>query len=653
MNKNSIIGFVLIFVILIGYSYFTQPSAEELEKIRKERVIQDSIANADEAKRTEAATLKSKGFNSNSDENTTIAAIDSISADSTALDSLAKPTINTPFDVAKKGNIKSIIVNTEKYKVNLSTLGGIIESATVNNYVTYDTTPLMLFDRNTSQFNLILGDNSLGTKDLYFEPIYKKGIQPGVDSINISKDETVIIGMRLYPNDNNGLVNKDHYLEFEYIFKGDNYMIDFNLNMNKVNDVVAPGYNEILLNWNTILTRKEKDAKQERNQTTIYYKYKDDKVDYLGEMKDEDKEEISTKLHWISYKQQFFASTLIADNAFNRANINQVVDKDLMTNDPNYLETMESEIGIPLGGSDIETFKMKWYFGPNKFNILKKYDLELEQQIPLGWGFFLLAWINKFAVIPVFDFLSSFGWNYGIIILVLTLLLKLVLFPIAYKTYASSAKMRVLKPEIDEIGAKYPKKEDAMKKQQAVMGLYKKAGVNPMAGCVPMLLQLPILIALFRFFPASIELRQQSFLWATDLSSYDAIVSWTTQIPLLSEYYGNHISLFTVLMTISTIIYTKMNSDMMGSSNQLPGMKTIMYLMPLMFLGFFNNYAAGLSYYYFLANMITFGQMYAIRGLINEDKIRAKINENKKKPVKKSALQLKLEEAAKKKGIKY
>jgi len=313
---------------------------------------------------------------------------------------------------------------------------------------------------------------------------------------------------------------------------------------------------------------------------------------------------------------------------------------------------MNSEISIPLTGSDIETFKMRWYFGPNKFKILKKYNLDLDRQIPLGWGFFLLGWINKYAVIPVFDFLSGFGWNYGIIILVLTILIKIVLFPIAYKTYTSSAKMRVLKPEIDEIGAKFPKKEDSLKKQQATMALYKKAGVNPMAGCIPMLLQMPILIALFRFFPASIELRQQSFLWATDLSAYDTIYSWSQHIPILSTYYGNHISLFTLLMTVSTIFYTRINNQMMGSTQQMPGMKTMMYLMPIMFLGFFNNYAAGLSYYYFLANIITFAQMYAIRAFIDEDKIRKQLLVNKTKPIKKSKLQLKLEEVAKKRGMK-
>jgi YidC/Oxa1 family membrane protein insertase len=277
------------------------------------------------------------------------------------------------------------------------------------------------------------------------------------------------------------------------------------------------------------------------------------------------------------------------------------------------------------------------YFGPNKYNILRKYKLDLERQIPLGWSFFLMQWINRYAVLPVFNFLGSFGWNYGIVILVLTILLKTVLLPIAYKTYLSSAKMRLLKPEIDEISQKYPKKDDAIK----------KAGVNPMSGCIPVLLQMPILIAMFRFFPASIELRQQSFLWANDLSSYDSIWNLPFNIP----FYGDHVSLFTLLMTVSTIIYTYLNNKMMGTgAQQMPGMKTMMYIMPVMFLGIFNNYSSGLSYYYFLVNIITFVQMYIFRYVVNEDKLHKQIQENKLKPVKKSGFQARLEEMAKKKG---
>jgi YidC/Oxa1 family membrane protein insertase len=310
---------------------------------------------------------------------------------------------------------------------------------------------------------------------------------------------------------------------------------------------------------------------------------------------------------------------------------------------------MMAEVGIPFNPKETKEISMRMYFGPNKYYGLKKYKLDLERQIPLGWSFIPMAWINIYAVIPVFTFFGNMGLNYGIIILILTILLKIVLFPIAYKTYKSSAKMRVLKPDIDELNKKFPKKEEAMKKQQATMDLYKKAGVNPMAGCIPMLLQMPILIAMFRFFPSSIELRQQPFLWAQDLSSYDSI--WNFPGGFAIPWYGDHVSLFALLMTISSVIYTKINDQAMGSSQQqMPGMKTMMYLMPVMFLFWFNDYSSGLSYYYLLANLITFAQIYIIRGTIDDKKLHAQIEANRKKTVKKSGFQKRLETMAKQSG---
>jgi YidC/Oxa1 family membrane protein insertase len=317
--------------------------------------------------------------------------------------------------------------------------------------------------------------------------------------------------------------------------------------------------------------------------------------------------------------------------------------------DDHYLRTFYAEAGIPFLPGQTRSLHFSMYYGPNKFYALKSYKQDLERQIPLGWSFFLMAWINIYAVIPVFTFFGNFGWNYGIIILILTILLKIVLFPIAFKTYKSSAKMRALKPDIDEINKRYPKKEDAMKKQQATMDLYKRAGVNPMAGCIPLLLQMPILIAMFRFFPSSIELRQKAFLWAKDLSSYDSI--WTFPNGFTIPWYGDHISLFALLMTISSVIYTKVNEQMMGSQqSQMPGMKTMMYLMPVMFLFWFNDYSSGLSYYYLLANLLTFAQIYIIRQTIDEKKLHAQIEANKKKPVKKSGFQKRLENMAKQRG---
>jgi YidC/Oxa1 family membrane protein insertase len=451
--------------------------------------------------------------------------------------------------------------------------------------------------------------------------------------------------MRLYTDQSDTAFNKSSYIEYLYTLKGDNYMLDFDINFVGMDPYIDRGTNYLDLAWNTEIQQLEK-SRDRFNGPTIYYKYLDDEVDFLSEQKD-DEEELVNKMKWISFTHRFFSSTLIAKQNFLNANV-KVFEFPEEEQEGRYLRSVETEIGVPFELSDNENIPLAFYFGPNKYKTLRSYKLDLERQIPMGWSFFLMAWINRYAVIPVFNFLEGFGWNYGIIILVLTILLKIVLFPIAYKSYTSSAKMRALKPEIEEISKKFPKKEDAMKKQSATMALYKQAGVNPMAGCIPMLLQFPILIAMFRFFPSAFELRQQPFLWATDLSSYDSILDLGFEIP----FYGDHVSLFTLLMTISTLIYTKMNQDMMGAGQQqMPGMKTMMYLMPIMFLGLFNNYAAGLSYYYFLANVLTFTQMFIIRRTIDEDKIRAKIEMNKKKPAKKkSSWQKRLEDAAKQRG---
>jgi YidC/Oxa1 family membrane protein insertase len=421
-------------------------------------------------------------------------------------------------------------------------------------------------------------------------------------------------------------------------------MIGYTVNFVGMEQYIAMNTKEMNIDWKARLHRMEKSLENEKLNTTIHFRHSDAEVDYLKESKD-DEQIINTRVKWVSFKQQFFSTTLIAGDMFQNARMKKTREPE---KEQNYIDYMEATLSLPFNPATDKQLDMSFYFGPNKYNIMRKYKLDLERQIPLGWSFFLMQWINRFAVLPVFNFLEGFNLNYGIIILILTILLKIVLFPIAYKTYLSSAKMKLLKPEIDEIGTKFPKKEDAMKKQQATMALYKKAGVNPMAGCVPMLLQFPILLAMFRFFPASIELRQEAFLWAEDLSSYDSVLD----LPFTIPFYGDHVSLFTLLMTISTIIYTKINNDMMSTGNQMPGMKTMMYLMPIMFLGFFNSFASGLSYYYLLANLLTFAQMYMIKGFVNEAKLHAQIQENKKKPVKKSNFQKKLEDMAKNQGKK-
>jgi len=622
MDKRSIIGLVLIFVLMMAYSLWNKPSEKQLQA---QRHNQDSIA-AVQAKLAVVPKTEQKA---------------AIVKDSVKKDSLVHNNIPGAFAKSSRGENKVYTLENDVLKLQIDAKGGRIAQADLKKYVTYDKLPLTLFTRDSSEFNISLpsGNQNVNTSDLYFEPFWYNTNEKGQTNLVVSGNDSLKFGMRVYAIGADSTVNKSSYIEYLYTLTGKEYMIGFKINFVGMKGILADNVNYLNLDWKSRLRQSEKSLTTEQENTTIYYKYyQTPDVDYFNERKDK-KETIKTKLSWISFKQQFFCATLITKDYFINADLASTKSTTLQTAGRS-LKHMEAAIAIPYEGKSID---LKMYLGPTKYKEFRKYKLELEKQIPLGWSFFLLAWINRYAVIPVFDWLSGFNLNYGIIILLLTLGLKFVLFPIAYKTYLSSAKMRILKPEIDEISAKFPKKEDAMKKQQATMGLYKKAGVNPMAGCVPMLLQLPILIAFFRFFPASIELRQQSFLWATDLSSYDSIYNMPFTIP----FYGDHISLFCLLMTISTIIYTKLNNDMMAQSNQMPGMKTMMYLMPIMFLGFFNNYSSGLSYYYLLANLITFAQMWGFRKFIDEDKLHMRIKENQKKPVVKSAFQKRLEEMSK------
>ncbi|MEZ5198172.1 MAG: membrane protein insertase YidC [Bacteroidales bacterium] len=632
MDRNTITGLVIIFAILIGYSIWTAPTEEEKQAFQHR---QDSIARVQYKNDSIAAIRNAEKRIQDSIRNATTDANQEVLTSSSDEPVQINRDKFGVFANSAVGEDEVYTLENKKIKLSISNQGGKIITAQLKEFQTFDSLPLILFDAEQTEFGLTFFANNriINTDGLYFQPSYSS------DNKSLS--------MRLYTDQGEASFNKDNYLEFLYTLKDDDYMLDFDINFVGMNQFIDQGTNYIDLKWKTDLLQEEKSLDR-FNGPTIYYKYYQDDVDYLSETKD-DEEELTTRVQWISHKHRFFSSLLLAKDYFLNARVSAITKEEQA---PRYLRTMQSEIGLPFSLSEENTIPMSFYFGPNKYKTLRKYKLEFEKQIPLGWSFFLMQWINRFAVIPVFNFLEGFGWNYGIIILVLTILLKIVLFPIAYKSYVSSAKMRVLKPEIEELGKKFPKKEDAMKKQQATMSLYKQAGVNPMAGCIPMLLQFPILIAMFRFFPSAFELRQQAFLWASDLSSFDSIYSWTTEIPLISTFYGNHISLFTLLMTVSTVIYTKINQDMMGSSQQqMPGMKTMMYIMPVMFMGIFNNYAAGLSYYYFLANIITFGQMYLIRMTIDEDKIRKQIELNKKKPAKKkSGWQKRLEDAAKQRG---
>jgi YidC/Oxa1 family membrane protein insertase len=639
-DRNTIVGFLLIFAILIGYYFLTAPSKEELAE-RKHQ--QDSILALQRTR--DSLALVAKMNQAEADE-----ALASIDTAGTFSGTAADPDLTAlrdqygVFALAAKGDKKQFYIENDLVKIGISTLGGKINSIELKDFKTWDGHPLVIFDSDTSAFGMTFfaGNRTINTAEFYFEPIVVEGELPADNVFRVSGESQGQFAMRLYAS-NDSLPDKDRYLEYLFTMKGNNYMVDFDVNFRNLDKTIDAARGYIDFEWGADLLKQEKHIDQ-FNGSTIYYKLHEDKVEYLSESK-EDEESLRDQIKWVSFKQQFFSAALISDNYF----VDPLMKVSTASNPPSerYLRTVYYKIGMPFTGAREETIGMSLYLGPNKYNILRKYKLDLERQIPLGWSFFLMQWINRFAVLPVFNFLGSFGWNYGIVILVLTILLKIVLFPVAYKTYLSSARMRLLRPEVDEIGAKYPKKEDAMKKQQAMMALYKKAGVNPMSGCIPILLQMPILIAMFRFFPASIELRQQSFLWAADLSSYDSILDLPFNIP----FYGDHVSLFTLLMTISTIIYTYLNNKMMGTgSQQLPGMKTMMYLMPIMFLGIFNNYSSGLSYYYLLVNLITFAQMYIFQWFVDEDKLHRQIQENKLKPEKKSGFQKRLEDMAKQRG---
>ncbi len=643
-NKNTIIGLVLIFAIFLVYSYLMSPSQEQEMAYKRKS---DSIYLLSQARRdsTIKAIARTRAIEAAVEKQKILATGKKV--DSVTLVRLTMKDELGLFANAGAGKDTSYTVENDVFRLKISARGGKIAHVELKEYLTWDKRPLVLMDSDSLHFGFSFFANNriINTDKLYFQPFWPDGANSGQSTLKVSGKDSVQFGMRLFVASSDSTFDQNRYIEYIYTIRGNEYMLRYQVKFVGMADVVDPSTKYLVLNWNDNLKRLEKSRNMERISSTIYYKYMEDKVDYLSETADEEKYLKNEKIKWLSYKQQFFTSTIIADNFFSEPRLQTAT----LPGGNNYLKTMNAELGVPFSAREANTVAMSMYFGPNKYYTLKGYHAELEQQIPLGWGFFLLAWINIYAVIPVFTFFGNFGWNYGIIILILTILLKILLFPIAYKTYKSSAKMRVLKPDIDEMTKKFTKKEDALKKQQATMELYKKAGVNPMAGCIPLLLQMPILIAMFRFFPSSIELRQQSFLWATDLSSYDSI--WTFPGGFSIPYYGDHISLFALLMTISSIFYTKLNDQMMGSTQQqMPGMKTMMYLMPVMFLFWFNDYSSGLSYYYLLANLLTFAQIYIIRATIDEKKLHAQIEANKKKTVKKSGFQKRLEDMAKKRG---
>ncbi|MBD5218340.1 MAG: membrane protein insertase YidC [Bacteroidales bacterium] len=476
-------------------------------------------------------------------------------------------------------------------------------------------------DKNSFAFRMPL-PQEISTSDLYFTP----------RQVN---DSTVRMTLDVAPN---------AFWGIEYVLpKGSSYLVKIRIVQQNMADVVQSNNRNLGIDWHQDVKRQEQGRMFEERNSALYYKYAGGSVEHLSESKN-DSEEREAKVKWIAFKNQFFSSILVSKRPFQTADFNSEVIKG-----DDYLKSMTASAVV----NDYDwrasvPAEFDFFLGPNLYPLFSSLDDKIDEGedmnftrlIPLGWSIF--RWINTLIIIPIFNFLGSFISNYGIIILILTIFIKLVLFPLTFKSYKSQAKMRILAPDIKAINDKYPGQDNAMLRQQKTMELYNKAGASPFSGCLPMLLQMPILFAMFSFFPSAIELRGQSFLWAHDLAAPDAIISWSGNIPLVTEYFGNHISLFCLLMTVTNILYTYLN--MQNQPGQMPGMKWMMYLMPVFFMVFFNNYAAGLSYYYFLSLLITIIQTYAFRYVIKEEDVRKQMKENAKKPKKKSGFMARLEE---------
>jgi YidC/Oxa1 family membrane protein insertase len=631
MDKNSIIGIVLIFLVLVVFSVVNQPSKEQIE-IAKRR--QDSIQQV-EAERARLFQLQQQQM-----------AVTEVIPDSLVQVAKQQELVNQlgVFGASASGSESFVTLENNLIKLTLSNKGGRIASVELKDYKTHDGEPLILFEGAENQFglNFFAQNRNIQTDNLFFStdaPV--SVILPGNEvKLGDHGDEKYNAE---FPGGSQSVtyrlaVSGGSTMEYVYTLKHNSFMVGFDVKMEGMNSFVAANQPDINFIWSFDVPRQERKSQfGEDRYTQIYYKFFEDDVDKLSATKSEEKNLTRTK--WIGMKQLFFTSTIIAEESFPSAQVRST----RMDSDEKYLANFYTAISLPWTGKMSEKYTMSFYFGPNHFQTLRQYKMDMESQVYLGYA--IVRPVNRYLIIPVFNFLRDYVANFGIIILLLTIFIKGILFPFTYKSYISQAKMRVLKPELDELNAKFPA-DKAMEKQQAVMALYKKAGVNPMGGCLPMLLQMPILIAMFFFFPTSIELRQQSFLWAHDLSTYDSILD----LPFTIPFYGNHVSLFTLLMTITTVISTRMNSQATSGAT-MPGMKTMMYMMPVMFMFILNSYSSGLSYYYFLANVITIGQTYIVRGMVDESKIREQLMANKKKPVTKSKFQQRLEELAKKRGV--
>lgn len=637
MDKNTIIGLLLITAIIIGFSIFNRPSQEQLATqqrmrdslalVEKERAVATPIEDTLE----QGVTELTQGSSAVDFFGATQAVSDTTVTSAPALTDSLSPT--APATRVEQ----SIVLENEKVRILLNTHGGSIRSVQLKEHLRHTGDSLYLFEDEEARFNLDLFNRNsvrLSTEQEYFTPIRSA--------------ESNSVTMRLQ-------TTTDQYIDFVYTLPADAYMMDFEVRVAGMRNALHPeSLTNFRMYWEQDIRQQEKGRMFENRYARIHYKYDRQDVQKLSDSKN-DRKELSDPLKWFAFKDQYFTAVVIGKKPFS----NTILTSEVL-NDPDHIKSYAAEVWVPgemSAESDLITAGFNYYFGPVHYNTLKAYDkgvsdstqkLQLEETVYLGYKW--LSWVNKWFVIPIFNFFLSLNWGMGLIILILTLLVKLVISPLTYKSYISSAKMRVLRPQIQEIEKKFPGKEQdmMMKRQQATMELYNKVGVSPMSGCLPMLIQMPVLLAFFFFFPSAIELRQQGFLWADDLSTYDSLISWSGNIPLVTKYLGNHISIFCLLMTVVNVFYTKYNMSMTDTGAQtMPGMKYMPIFMSVFMFFFLNSYPAGLNYYYFLSTLYTILITLIMKQTINEDKILAELEANKKKPKKKSGFMARLAEAQK------
>ena len=634
MDKKSIIGIAVVAVLFLGFAYFnSQQQKEYLEQKAAYEAYVDTVAAA-----ARAAAPVADSLASGNGVQAEVAAAEAAAA----VRERQVETLGESLTAAREAEAEEFIVENDVMAVLFSTRGGQIKGVTLKDYTQYGPRgkrdrKIEMMDPATARFGLSFYLKN-GLKNVPVNTLdYVFTAQPVVGEADGAKS----VVMRLP-------VAERAYLEYRYLIYDTeaperDYLVDFDVRLVNMAPEMA-NQTQIQIDWANTTFQNEKGFQNENMYTTLSYRFPDEtSIEELGMSEGAKSKNISTQVNWVAFKQQFFSSVFIAPDNVSYANLAF----DTAAPESSLLKTFTAQMGVPYT-PQTEGYDFAFYFGPNKYSILKKIgepggaDIYLERLVPLGWGIF--GWVNRWCVIPVFDFLRNYIGSFGIIIFILVLLVKLVISPLTYKSYVSMAKMRLVKPQIDELAKKYPKPEDAMKKQQATMELYKKAGINPMGGCIPMLIQMPILIAMFRFFPASIELREQPFLWADDLSSYDSIVNLPFSIP----FYGDHVSLFALLMAVSLFGYSWFNYQQTASSQpQMAGMKFMMvYMMPIMMLLWFNSYSSGLCYYYLLSNLFTIGQTLVIRRIVDDEKIHAVMQANaaRKSKGKKSKFQQRYEE---------